>query len=204
MGICVVRSFSANFAKLCGKPGFLENVLHSFSCFYIEIAYSNFTFCVTYMLSFRRAAHFQQNKHTHLRYFFNLYHFTMTLHRTSTAHLYKPGNPGFPFELMNLMKSFKYIVSNWPSGNITNTYLWLQVFHLSCLFSWACIFPLYYFTSGNLQLPVLHFITPTPPRQIHRMQWIQQNLKTGDLGCLQYLHSLLRITSSQSFTYSTQ
>ena len=30
------------FAKLCGASGFWENVLDSFSCFYIEIAYSNY------------------------------------------------------------------------------------------------------------------------------------------------------------------
>ena len=39
------------FAKLCGAPGFWENVF-SFSGFYIEIAYSNFTFCGTFTLSF--------------------------------------------------------------------------------------------------------------------------------------------------------
>ena len=47
-GVC---SFCWNFAKLCGAPGFWENVF-SFSVFYIEIAYSNFTFCGTYTLSF--------------------------------------------------------------------------------------------------------------------------------------------------------
>ena len=44
-------SFSRNFAKLCGPPGFRQNVLDSFSCFYI-IAYSNFTFCGAYTLTF--------------------------------------------------------------------------------------------------------------------------------------------------------
>ena len=47
-----VCSFSRNFAKLCGVPGFWENVLGSFCCFYIQIAYSNFTFCGAYMLIF--------------------------------------------------------------------------------------------------------------------------------------------------------
>ena len=43
--------FAENFAKLYRAPDFTENVLDSFSCFYIEIAYSNFTLCGTYMVS---------------------------------------------------------------------------------------------------------------------------------------------------------
>ena len=46
-----VYSFCRNFAKLCGVPGFWENVLNTFSCFYIEIAHSNFTICGAYTLS---------------------------------------------------------------------------------------------------------------------------------------------------------
>ena len=34
-------------AKCQGSPDFVENVLGSFSCFIIEFAYSNFTFCGT-------------------------------------------------------------------------------------------------------------------------------------------------------------
>ena len=48
-GVC---SFCQNCAKLCGTPGFWQNVLDSFSCIYIEIAYSNLTFCGAYTLSF--------------------------------------------------------------------------------------------------------------------------------------------------------
>ena len=48
-GLC---SFCRNFVKLRGAPGFWENVLNSFSYFYIEFAYWNFTFCGAYTLSF--------------------------------------------------------------------------------------------------------------------------------------------------------
>ena len=47
-----VCSFCRYFAKLCGASGFWEVVLDSFSCFYIEISYSNITFCGAYTLSF--------------------------------------------------------------------------------------------------------------------------------------------------------
>ena len=47
-GVC---SFCRNLAKLYRASDFTENVLDSFSCFYIEITYSNFTSCGTYMLS---------------------------------------------------------------------------------------------------------------------------------------------------------
>ena len=47
-----VWSFLRKFAKLCDTPGFWENVLDSFSCFHIQIAYSNFTFCGVYTFSF--------------------------------------------------------------------------------------------------------------------------------------------------------
>ena len=47
-----VCSFCWNFAKLCGTPGFWENWFESISCFYIEIAYSKFSFCGTYTLNF--------------------------------------------------------------------------------------------------------------------------------------------------------
>ena len=40
------------FAKLCGTPDFWEDVLNSFSSFYIEIAHSNFTFYGAYVLNF--------------------------------------------------------------------------------------------------------------------------------------------------------
>ena len=57
-------SFCRNFTKLCGVPGFGEYVLNVFSCFYIEIAYSNFTFCGAYMLSFLARHTIRQNEHT--------------------------------------------------------------------------------------------------------------------------------------------
>ena len=44
--------FAEIFAKLCGTPEFLENMHDSFSCFYNEIAYSNFNFCGTHTLIF--------------------------------------------------------------------------------------------------------------------------------------------------------
>ena len=50
--IQTVLSVVPTRSKLCDAPGFWENVLDSFSCFYIEIAYSKFTFCGTYTLSF--------------------------------------------------------------------------------------------------------------------------------------------------------
>ena len=37
---------------MCSVPGFWENVLDSFSCFYIEFAYSNFSSSDAYMLNF--------------------------------------------------------------------------------------------------------------------------------------------------------
>ena len=48
-GVCLLYR---NFAQLCDAQGFWENVLDSFSCFYIEIAYSNFNFCGACTLSF--------------------------------------------------------------------------------------------------------------------------------------------------------
>ena len=48
-GVC---PFCRNFAKLCDAPGFWENVLNSIACLYIEIAYSKFTFCGAYTVSF--------------------------------------------------------------------------------------------------------------------------------------------------------
>ena len=45
-------SFSSIFARFYREPDFVENMLGSFSCFYIEIAYLNFTFCGAYMLRF--------------------------------------------------------------------------------------------------------------------------------------------------------
>ena len=45
-------SFSRIFARFYREPDFVENVLGSFSCFYIEIAYLNFTFSGAYMLRF--------------------------------------------------------------------------------------------------------------------------------------------------------
>ena len=59
-------SFCRNFAKLCSAPGFWENVLDSFSDFYIEIAYSNFIFCGAYTSSFL-ARHTILAKRTHPR-----------------------------------------------------------------------------------------------------------------------------------------
>ena len=54
-GVC---SFCRNFAKLCGAPGFWETVFDNFSCFYIEIVYSNFTFCGAYIYAqFSSAPH---------------------------------------------------------------------------------------------------------------------------------------------------
>ena len=50
--------------NLSGVPDFVENVLCSFSCFYIEIAYSNFTFCDVYTLSFL-ACHTISGKRAH-------------------------------------------------------------------------------------------------------------------------------------------
>ena len=45
--------FAEIWQKFCGTPDFWEDVLNSFFLgFYIEIAYSNFTFYGTYMLSF--------------------------------------------------------------------------------------------------------------------------------------------------------
>ena len=41
-GVCL---FAWIFAKFLWAPDFVEFVFGSFSCFYIEIAYSNFTFC---------------------------------------------------------------------------------------------------------------------------------------------------------------
>ena len=55
---CVVRKLQgcthfAEIVQTCvAKPGFWENVLDIFSCFYIEIICSNFTFCGAYTLSF--------------------------------------------------------------------------------------------------------------------------------------------------------
>ena len=40
------------FQNCMVRQVFWENVLDSFSCFYIEIAFSKFTFCAAYMLSF--------------------------------------------------------------------------------------------------------------------------------------------------------
>ena len=39
-------------SKFYRAPDFVEFVLGSFSCFYIEFAYSKFTFCDTYALNF--------------------------------------------------------------------------------------------------------------------------------------------------------
>ena len=47
-GVC---SFCRNFVKLCGVPGFWENVLDNFSRFNNETACSNFTFCDAFTLS---------------------------------------------------------------------------------------------------------------------------------------------------------
>ena len=47
-----VYSFSWNFEKNYRAPDFADNVFGNFSCFYTEIAYSNFTFCGAYTLSF--------------------------------------------------------------------------------------------------------------------------------------------------------
>ena len=53
---CLILSLGcAGFAEIlqnCGAPYFWYNVLDSFSCFYIEIAYSNFTFYGAYTFSF--------------------------------------------------------------------------------------------------------------------------------------------------------
>ena len=62
--VAVVCSFCQNLAKLCGAPGFWENVLDRFSCLSIEMAYLNFTFCGAYTLSFLVRHTFQQNELT--------------------------------------------------------------------------------------------------------------------------------------------
>ena len=51
--------FLKMFAKSCGTPEFWENMFDSFSCFYIEIAYSNFTFYCGHTHPTRS----QQNEH---------------------------------------------------------------------------------------------------------------------------------------------
>ena len=61
-----VCSFCRNFAQLYGASGFWENVFDSFSCFYIEIVYSNFTFCGAYTPSFL-ARHTISAKRAHPR-----------------------------------------------------------------------------------------------------------------------------------------
>ena len=49
MGVLVFLNLLQNFSS----PDFVEFVLGSFLCFYTEIAYSNFTFCGAYTLSFQ-------------------------------------------------------------------------------------------------------------------------------------------------------
>ena len=61
-------SFSWICIKLWWAPDFVEFVLGRFSHFYIEIAYSNFTFCGAWTPSFCeftwKLSKFQQNEHT--------------------------------------------------------------------------------------------------------------------------------------------
>ena len=48
-GVLLLPKFCLNFVA---RHFFGDNVLDGFSCFYIVIVYSNFTFCGAYMLSF--------------------------------------------------------------------------------------------------------------------------------------------------------
>ena len=60
-----VWSFLRKFAKLCDTPGFWENVLDRFSCFYIQIAYIQTLISVAVIRSvFWHVTQFQQNEHT--------------------------------------------------------------------------------------------------------------------------------------------
>ena len=53
-------SFCQNFAKLCGAPGFYENVVDRFCCFYIQTLFS----VVPTRLVFWCITHLQQNEYT--------------------------------------------------------------------------------------------------------------------------------------------
>ena len=66
-----VYSFCRTFAKLCGAPGFWENVLDSFFCLYIEIAYSNFAFCGAYAIIFL-VRYTILTKRAHPQFFFSV------------------------------------------------------------------------------------------------------------------------------------
>ena len=63
-GMC---SFSWNFAQFYWASDFVEFMLGSFSCFYIDIAYSNFTFCGAWTPSLFacrwKLSKFQENEH---------------------------------------------------------------------------------------------------------------------------------------------
>ena len=60
-GVC---SFCRNFAKLCNASGFWENVLDSFSFFYIEIAVPTLLSVAPTHSIIWRVTQFQQNEHT--------------------------------------------------------------------------------------------------------------------------------------------
>ena len=123
-GMCL---FCRNVAKLYGVPGFWDNVLDSFTCFYIETAYLNCTFSCTYTLSFLARHNFSKTSTPltpQLRWQF--YHWHMLAYTSCTKSKFTVYWPTRTNDLVSLFSGYaridKWVQQIYLSSN-------LQLFH---------------------------------------------------------------------------